>query len=118
VLTVFFPDSIGGELVRQLFGSWLPDDDRGLYVSRRSSGVNSTAYIFNQLLVLTVAVLITALDARFDLLFGGTFPISQVCHRPEWAFIPFGAILAILVVSILFMFQEVFLAWMRVVQAC
>ena len=103
VLTVFFL-IYGGELVRNCLVSWLPDD-RGLYVLgvlRR----NFNSYIFNQL-VLTV-VLITALTPALMLL-GAPFPILSGFAIGLMGFIPFGAILAILVVSILFMFKSFWL---------
>jgi len=87
-----------------LFGV-LVTGDRGLHVLgvlRR----NFNSYIFNQLVL--AVVLITALTPALMLL-GAPYPILSGFAIGLMGFIPFGAILGILVVSILFMFKSFWL---------
>jgi predicted PurR-regulated permease PerM len=103
VLTVFFL-IYGGELVRNCLVSWLPHDNglKVLSVLRR----NFNSYIFNQLVL--SAVLITALTPTLILL-GAPFPLLFGITIGLMGFIPFGAILGILLVSALFMFKSFWL---------
>ena len=103
VLTVFFL-IYGGELVRNCLVSWLPQDQglRVLSVLRR----NFNSYIFNQLVL--SAVLISALTPTL-LLLRAPFPILSGVTIGLMGFIPFGAILGILLISALFMLKSFWL---------
>ncbi len=103
VLTVFFL-IYGGELVRNCLVSWLPGG-RGpavLSVLRR----NFNSYIFNQLVL--AVVLICALTPTL-LLLQAPFPILSGVAIGLMGFIPFGAILGILLISALFLFKSFWL---------
>jgi predicted PurR-regulated permease PerM len=103
VLTVFFL-IYGGDLVRNCLTSWLPEQRalQVLAVLRR----NFNSFIFNQLvlaLVLALALTLTmvVLRAPFPLLTGVTIGLM--------GFIPFGAIVGVLVFSLLFLLKSVWL---------
>ncbi|MEA5423350.1 AI-2E family transporter [Synechococcus sp. CCY9202] len=103
VLIIFFL-IYGGELVRNCLVSWLPGD-RGLQVLsvlRR----NFNSYIFNQLVL--AIVLVCALTPALVVL-QAPFPILSGCVIGLMGFIPFGAILGILLVSVLFLFKSFWL---------
>ncbi|MBC1262091.1 AI-2E family transporter [Synechococcus sp. BSF8S] len=103
VLTIFFL-IYGGELVRNCLVSWLPEESglRVLGVLRR----NFNSYIFNQLIL--SAVLIGVLTPTLWLL-RAPFPLLSGVTIGLMGFIPFGAILGILVISVLFMLKSFWL---------
>ncbi|WP_191964753.1 AI-2E family transporter [Synechococcus sp. RSCCF101] len=100
VLTVFFL-IYGGELVRNCLVSWLPEE-RGvavLQVLRR----NFNSFIFNQLIL--AVVLAVALAASLFVV-GAPFPVLAGTVVGLMGFIPFGAIVGVLGVSLLFMLKS------------
>ncbi|MEX1317703.1 MAG: AI-2E family transporter [Synechococcaceae cyanobacterium] len=103
VLTVFFL-IYGGELVRNCLLSWLPEHTglKVLTVLRR----NFNSFIFNQLvlaLVLAVALSLTLV------LVGAPFPFLAGVAIGLMGFIPFGAIVGVLVFGVLFSFKSIWL---------
>jgi predicted PurR-regulated permease PerM len=103
VLTVFFL-IYGGQLVRNCLLSWLPDDSglKVLAVLRR----NFNSFIFNQLVlavVLAVALTLTLMVV------GAPFPVLAGVAIGLMGFIPFGAIVGVLIVSLIFLFKSFWL---------
>ncbi|QNI70621.1 TqsA-like transmembrane protein [Cyanobium sp. NS01] len=103
VLTIFFL-IYGGDFVRNCLTSWLPGDNgvKVLAVLRR----NFNSYIFNQLIL--AAVLMAVLTPTLWLL-RAPFPILSGVSIGLMGFIPFGAILGILLFSVLFMLKSFWL---------
>lgn len=103
VLTIFFL-IYGGDFVRNCLTSWLPHDNglRVLGVLRR----NFNSYIFNQLIL--AAVLVAVLTPTLWLL-QAPFPVLSGMTIGLMGFIPFGAILGILLISVLFMLKSFWL---------
>ncbi|TVS06037.1 MAG: AI-2E family transporter [Cyanobium sp. PLM2.Bin73] len=99
VLTIFFL-IYGGELVRNCLLSWLPEERglRVLFVLRQ----NFNSFIFNQ--VVLAVVLASALSITLVLL-GAPFPFLTGISIGLMGFIPFGAIVGVLVFSLLFMLK-------------
>jgi predicted PurR-regulated permease PerM len=103
VLTVFFL-IYGGKLVRDCLLSWLPGE-RGLHVLgilRR----NFNSFIFNQ--VILAVVLACALTPALMLL-RAPFPILSGVSIGLMGFIPFGAIVGVLGISLLFLLKSFWL---------
>jgi predicted PurR-regulated permease PerM len=103
VLTVFFL-IYGGELVRNCLLSWLPEDSglKVLAVLRR----NFNSFIFNQL----VLAVVLAVALTFTLvLVGAPFPVLAGVAIGLMGFIPFGAIVGVLIVSLIFLFKSFWL---------
>lgn len=103
VLTVFFL-IYGGELVRNCLLSWLPEHTglKVLSVLRR----NFNSFIFNQLVlaaVLAIALSLTLVLAR------APFPFLAGISIGLMGFIPFGAIVGVLVFAVIFSFKSVWL---------
>lgn len=103
VLTIFFL-IYGGDFVRNCLTSWLPGENglKVLGVLRR----NFNSYIFNQLIL--SAVLVAVLTPTLWLL-RAPFPILSGVSIGLMGFIPFGAILGILLISVLFMLKSFWL---------
>ncbi len=103
VLTVFFL-IYGGELVRNVLLSWLPGESglRVLGILRR----NFNSFIFNQA-VLSM-VLTCALTLALVLL-GAPFPVLSGVAIGLMGFIPFGAIVGVLAISLLFLLKSFWL---------
>jgi predicted PurR-regulated permease PerM len=103
VLTVFFL-IYGGELVRNCLLSWFPEE-RGLKVLavlRR----NFNSFIVNQLVL--AVVLAVALSLTLVLV-GAPFPVLAGLSIGLMGFIPFGAIVGVLIVSLIFLFKSFWL---------
>ncbi|MEO1003731.1 MAG: AI-2E family transporter [Cyanobacteria bacterium J06638_7] len=103
VLTVFFL-IYGGDLVRNCLLSWLPQG-RGLAVLAALRR-NFNSFIFNQ--VVLALVLAIALSLTLMLL-AAPFPLLAGVIVGLMGFIPFGAIVGVLVVSLIFGFKSVWL---------
>lgn len=103
VLTVFFL-IYGGELVRNCLFSWLPEDSglKVLTVLRR----NFNSFIFNQLVLAVVLALALSLTL---MVVGAPFPVLAGLSIGLMGFIPFGAIVGVLVVSLIFLFKSFWL---------
>ncbi len=103
VLTVFFL-IYGGQLVRNCLLSWLPEESglKVLSVLRR----NFNSFIFNQLVL--AVVLAVALSLTLWLL-GAPFALLAGICIGLMGFIPFGAIVGVLVFSLLFLFKSFWL---------